>query len=87
MRVLVIFLAVFFGAVAFAPAGPPPPRADLAKRVAALEKENKALKSDLDAEKRRSNARDMLLAGWFDEYHPRGGNSRYHRNQVEWKKR
>lgn len=59
----------------------------LTRRVVALEKENKALKKALDAEKRQSNARDLLLAGWFDEYHPRGGNSRYHRNQVEWKKR
>lgn len=54
----------------------------LTRRVAALEKEGKAAKKSLDDEKRRSNARDMLLAKWLDEYHPRGGNSQYHQSRI-----
>jgi len=64
-----------------------PSRRELIKRIIVLEKESKALKTALDVDKRRSNARNLLLAEWFDDYHPRNGNSRYHRNQVEWKKR
>ncbi len=65
--------------------GPPDPLprfGRLQKRVEALEKDNKAMKKTMDADRRRSNARDMLLAKWLDEYHPRGGDSQYHQSRI-----
>lgn len=74
MRVIAVicFLAA---AALFAAMPASAPRDALAKRVAALEKL-------LEAEG-RSNARDMLLAKWLDEYHPRGGNSQYHQSRIK----
>lgn len=96
----VIMVICFLAALCAMGAGGPASRDDdrdmreLTGRVAALEKENKtlekegkALKKALAAEERKSDARDKLLAGWFDEYHPHGGDSQYHRNQVQWKTR
>jgi len=56
-----ILLVICLGAVAAAAGSGAPPRddhqmQDLTRRVVALEKENKSLKTALGAEKRRSNA-------------------------------
>ncbi len=63
--------------------------ADLKKAVASLEKALSNVGKDattankrLNAVASRSDARTLLLAEWFDEYHRRDGHSRYHRDQV-----
>lgn len=62
----------------------------LEKAVATLDKASSqhgktmaALTKDLKTMSERSEARDLLLADWFDAYHQQRSGSRYHHNQVE----
>ncbi len=54
----------------------------LESRVMSLERTCRDLRKSLEEGLRRTRARDMLLAEWFDEYHSDRGRKWRHRNAV-----
>jgi len=59
----------------------PQNRSSLESRVRTLERTCRSLQSSLKNEIHRSNARDALMAKWFDGYHNHGSGW-WHRNAI-----
>ncbi len=60
--------------------------ASLEDSVSSTRKDIAAVRKELSSTGARSDARTLLLAEWFDDYHRRESFARYHREHIRRKK-